>query len=165
MGRIYTVPFTGTLTNTGGDSDLFELIPAAEKPIRLYGLVLAQHSDFKDAEEEGLRISIIRVPTTLTGGSGGSAVTPVATDDLDGAASFAAEANNTTIATTSGTLVVVEEFAWNVRMSPLERWWPDPDTRIAYRRAAAAAQAIVVRCQSTPTDDISIDITAYVEEM
>lgn len=165
MSRIYTVPYSGTLTNTGGDSDLFELVPAAEIPIRLVALVLGQSSDFKDAEEEGLRISILRLPTTFTSGSGGSSVTPVPVNPNDAAASFAAECNNTTIASTSGTAVTVEEFSWNVRMAPLERQWPDPDTRILQRRSAGSTQGLIVRCQSTPADDISITITAYVEEI
>ena len=164
MSRIYAVPYTGTLTNTGGNADLFEITPAAEKPIRLVGLVLSQSSEVQDAAEEALSISIIRLPDTVTS-SNGTAVTPVPLNDLDTAASFAAEANGATVATTTGSATTVEEFAWNIRMSPLERWWPDPDTRITYRRTAGTARALLVRCNTTVTDDISISITAYVEEL
>lgn len=162
--RVYTVSYKGTLAVAGTDSDLFELVPAAEKPICLLGLVLAQSTDFKDAEEEGLQIDILRVPATFTSGSGGSAVTPVPTDDLDVAASFAAECNNTTLASTSASLVTLESFAWNVRVVPMERWWAEEFTRFKVRRSAGNAQGLVVRCNTTPADNIDIAITAFVGE-
>jgi hypothetical protein len=52
------------------------------------------------------------------------------------------------------------EFAWNIRNSPLEMWWPEDKYAITCRQASA----LVVRCNSTVTDDITICITAYVEE-
>jgi hypothetical protein len=159
LGRIYTVPYSGTLTNAGGDADLFELTPADDKPIRLRGLVLAQTSEVADAAEESLRISIIHLGATVTSGNG-SSVTPVPLDPSDAAAGFTAEANGATVATTSGTATTVEESAWNIRISPLERWWPDA----LFAPMARQGAALVVRCQSTVADDVSIAITAYVEE-
>lgn len=161
MSRRYTVPYSGTLTNAGGDCDLFELTPADDKPIRLIGLILGQTSEVGDAAEEGLRISIIHLGATVTSGSGGSAVTPVPTDLVDSAAGFAAEANNSTVATTSGTSTTMYEFAWNIRITPMEMYWPDPAVAPLCRQAAA----LVVRCQTTVADDISIAITAIVEEI
>ena len=161
MGRIYTVPYQGTLTNAGGDADLFELAPAAGKPIRLRGLKLAQFSETGDAAEENVRLSIIRMTATVTSGSGGSAVTPVAVHGNDPAAGFAVECNNATVATTSGSSTILEETAWNIRQSPLEMWWPDGDVA----PDAKNAEALLVRCQSTVADDVSIAITAYVEEL
>src|SRR6185369_328666 len=107
MSRIYTVPYQGTITAAGTDSDLLEVLPADDKPVKLRGLLLSQSSEVGDTQEEGLRISIIRLPATVTSGSGGSAVTPVPMDSADVAAGAACEANNTTVATTSGTAVVV----------------------------------------------------------
>lgn len=160
MSRIYTVPYAGTLTNAGADADLFEISPADDKPCRLRGLILAQTSEVADAAEEGLRISIIRLPATVTSGNG-SSVTPAPIDSHAAAAGFAAEANGATVATTSGSAVTVEEFAWNIRVSPLERWWPDE----AFAPIVYQAEALVVRCQTTAADDISIAITAYIEEI
>jgi len=40
-------------------------------------------------------------------------------------------------------------------------WWPDERMAPFVRQAAA----LVVRCQTTPADDISIAITAVVEEI
>ncbi len=160
MARIYTLPYTGTLTLAGGDADLFEINPADDKPVRLRGLILAQTSEVADAAEESLRISIIRLPLTVTSGNG-TAVTPVAVDSHESAAAFTAKVNGATVATTSGTAVTLEESAWNIRMSPLERWWPDEQ----FAPTVYQAEALVVRCQSTVADDITIAITAYVEEI
>ena len=86
MGRIYAVPFNGTLTNAGGNSDLLEVLPADDKPVKLRGFTLGQTSELGDAAEESLRITVQRFAATVTGGSGGSAVTPVPMDSADAAA-------------------------------------------------------------------------------
>lgn len=159
MAGVYTVPYTGTLTLAGGDADLFELTPAANKPIGLMGLLLAQTSELADAAEEAIRVTIYRLPATVTSGNG-TAVTPVLIDSAQQAAGFAAEANGATVATTSGTAVIVAEFAWNIRSSPLEMWWPDDTAMFKARNA----EALIVRCNSTVADDVTICITAYVKE-
>lgn len=162
MSRIYRVPFQGTLTNAGGDSDLLEIVPADDKPCRLVGYVISQISEVGDAQEEGLRISILHMGATFSSGSGGSAVTPVKNDvDVDVAAGFTAECNNTTVATTSGTTTTLEEVGWNVRNTPWERWFPDDDSAPTVR----GTSGLLVRSQTTPADDISIDVTFYVKEL
>lgn len=161
MSRMYSIPYSGTLTNAGGDTDLLYILPADDKPCRLAGWIIGQHSEFGDAAEENIRLSIIRLPATVTVGSGGSAVAPVPLDDIDAAAGFTARCNDTTVATTSGTAETKEESAWNERATPYERWWPDPAMRYTVRQASA----LVVRCQTTVADDISIDMTFLVEEI
>lgn len=118
MGRIYTVPWTGTVTNTGGNADLWEITPADDKPCRLRGVRLGQTSEVGDTAEEGLSISVIHLAATVTSGSGGgsTSVTPVAVDaSVNVAAGFTAKVNSTTVATSSGTSTTVEELAWNER--------------------------------------------------
>lgn len=159
MSRVYTVPFQGTVTNAGGDNDLWIFEPADDKPIKLRGLKFAQFSEVADAAEEVLRISIIRMTATVTNGNG-SSVTPVPVDPTDTAAGFTSETNGTTVATTSGSTTVVEEFAWNVRNTPWETWWPDPEFCIKARQG----EAIIIRLQTTLADDISFAGTAYIEE-
>lgn len=158
MSRIYTVSYSGTLANAGGDADLFEISPADDKPCRIRGIVLGQTTELGDAAEENLRIDIIRGHTTS--GSGGSAGTAVPIDGADTAAAFACEVNNTTIAST-GTTATLESFVWNIRISPLERWWPDERFAPYVRQSDTT---LVLRCQSTPADDITFSITVYVEE-
>jgi hypothetical protein len=159
MSRIYTVVLAATVTAAGTDTDWFEVTPTDDKPVKLRGLVLGQTSEFADAAEEIIRFSIIRLPATVTSGNG-SAATPQPTDDIDVAAGFAAEVNGTTVATTSGTAVTLAEFSWNLRNTPYEMWWPDPEFAPKVRQAAA----MVLRMQSTLADDISATMTAYFEE-
>lgn len=159
MPREYTVPYSGTLTAAGGDADLFEFTPADDKPIELIGLKLGQHSEFGDAAAESIRISIIRLPATVTSGSGGSAPTPAKRNDsADAAAGFTVECNNTTVATTSGSAETLDEFGWNIQMSPCDFVFPEG----AYK--VKQGEALVVRCQSTVADDVSIAIQATVRE-
>lgn len=160
MGRIYSISYQGTVTNAGGDSDLLELLPADDKPVKLRGLLLSQSSEVGDAAEEGLRISILRMTATVTSGSGGSAVTPAPMDSADAAAGAAAECNNTTVATTSGSTVTVAEIAWNIRNSPYEMWFPDE----RFAPKAKQGEALLVRMQTTPADDFSGCFTFWVEE-
>ena len=160
MGRIYTVSYQGTITNAGGDSDLLELLPADDKPIKLRGMLLSQISEVGDAAEEGLRISILRMAATVTSGSGGSAVTPAPTDSADVAAGVAAECNNTTVATTSGSTVTWCELGWNIRLSPYEIWFPDD----RFAPKAKQGEALLVRMQTTPADDFTGLFTFWVEE-
>ena len=159
MGRIYYVPYTGTLTNAGGNSDLLEVLPANDKPVKLRGMVLSQISEVGDAAEEGLQISVQRFPATVTGGSGGSAVTPTPTDSANTAAGAATECNNTTVATTTGSAVVFGYFGWNIRNSPFEFWWPDADLA----PKAKQGEALIVRCDTTPADDMTINLMFVLE--
>lgn len=160
MGRIYTVSYQGTVTNAGGDSDLLEVTPADDKPVKLRGLIISQYSEIGDSQEEGLRISVLRLPATFTSGSGGSAPTPAPMDSADVAAGFAAECNNTTIATTSGTIVTLEELGWNERITPFEHWFPDGP----YCPKVKQTEGLIIRMQSTPADDFSGAFTFFLEE-
>jgi hypothetical protein len=124
-------------------------------------LKLSQSSEFGDSAEESLRITIRHMAATVTSGSGGSAVTPIKNDPgVDVAAGFTAEANNTTVATTSGTSTIMEEFAWNIRQTPYETPWWDDDMAPTARQG----EVLLVRCESTVIDDITIEITAFVKE-
>lgn len=162
MSSMYTVPFSGTLTAAGTDCDLGYFLAADDKPIRIRGMRISQTSEVGDAAEENIRISIIRLPATVTVGSGGSAVTPVDVDDrANTTAGFTARCNDTTLATTSGTAATLEEIGWNERATPYEVWWPDERFAPQCRQASA----LVVRNQTTVADDISILLTFWVEEL
>lgn len=163
MSRIYAVPFSGTITNSGGNVDLWSLQPADDKPIRLVGFTLGQITEVGDTAEESLDITVNRLPSTFTVGSGGSSVTAKAPvgSSADTAWSFTARVNDTTVATTSGTLTVEDQMGWNVRNTPYEHWYPDPEAR----PGAVQGQGLVIRCESTVADDINFRGVAYVEEI
>lgn len=162
MGRIYAVPFNGTVTNAGGDVDLWSFQPADDKPIRLRGFTLGQISEVGDTAEEGLRITVKRLPATFTVGSGGSAVTAAAPNrsSADTVWGFTARTNDTTVATTSGTAQVQDEFGWNERNTPLDRWYPE----LEFCPQCFQAQGIVIRCETTLADDMTFSGVAWVEE-
>lgn len=155
-GRIYTVVFANVSVSAA--QDLFEISPADDKPVEIVGMELAQNgvADVGDAQEELLRFSIIRGHST--GGSGGTAPTPRPVKRTDAAAGFAAEVNNTTVAS-AGTGVTIHEGAFNVRAGYIN-WWPEgcePD-------AGQGDGTIVVRIPA-PADAITLTGTLYVREL
>lgn len=162
MGRIYDVPFTGTVTAAGGDVDLFSLQPADDRPIRLLGFTLGQISEVGDAAEEGVRITVRRLTATVTIGSGGAVVTaaPPGADSGESAWSFTARANDTTVATTNGTNQILREVGWNIRSSPYDFLYPDA----RYAPKARQAEALIIRLETTLADDITFMGSVTVEE-
>jgi hypothetical protein len=159
MGRIYSIVGQGTIAAASGDADIFEITPADDKPVKLRGFLLSQISEVGDAAEEGLRVSVIRLPANVTSGNG-SAVTPQKMDSTDAAAGFSAEFNGGTVATTSGTAETLLETGWNVRNSPYEFWFPDE----RFAPKARQGEALVIRLQTTPADDLTGVFTAWLEE-
>jgi len=155
MGRPYTIQFENVEVSAA--QDFFEISPAANKPVRLLGMSLWQKSDLGDANEEALRVQIIR--GHATGGSGGSSVTPVPLQSTDPAAGFSAEVNNTTIASAGTAVVVASEYP-NIRIGT-EKWWPPECTPWAH----AGDTTIVVRLLAAPADAITMCGVLYVEEM
>ena len=99
-----------------------------------------------------------RVPVTATGGSGGStpAIGPV--NPTDQAAGFVVEANNTTVATTNGTLVELMADSFNIRTGLDLSFEPE------CRFGAVNATLLVVRLNVAPTDSLTMNGTIWVEE-
>ena len=161
MSRIYAVPFTGTLTIAGGNTDIWSFGPAANKPIKIRGFTLGQTSEIGDAMEENVRITVTRLPATYTVGSGGSAVTAATTpgNSTDTVWGFTARTNDTTVATTSGTAQVLDEFGWNLRNSPYEHWYPED----RFCPGAANLQGLVIRLESTLLDDVVFSGVVWVQ--
>jgi hypothetical protein len=153
MSRVYTVQFTGVAVTA--QQDLFELVAASTKTLRLMALFLSQSTEVGDTQEEGLSILIKSGQTTS--GSGGSGPTPVPLCVTDAAAGFTAEVNNTTKAT-SGTIVTHHADNWNVR-APFMIMWP-PEMRIPI----TGSRRLTIELGTTPADSITMSGTIYVEE-
>jgi hypothetical protein len=162
MSRIYAVPFTGTLTTAGGNTDIWSFAPVANRSINLRGFTLGQTTEVGDLAEENVRVTVIRLPATFTVGSGGSAVTAVATpgSSLDTVWGTSVRTNDTTVATTSGTAQILDEFGWNIRNAPYEHWYPDE----RFCPGAFNGQGLVIRLESTLVDDITFSGTAWFQE-
>ena len=105
---------------------------------------------------------LVEIDAVSSGAIGnGTSYTPVPIDETDAAAGFSAEYNGATVATTNATAATLEEFGWNIRATPLEMWWPED----RYAPQVRNAGALVVRCQTTAADDITVQATAYIEEL
>jgi hypothetical protein len=152
---VYTVEFEAVAVTA--QVDFFELTPADDKPVEIIGLFLSQSSDVGDAAEEILRYRVIRGHTS--GGSGGAAPTPRPVDRSDAAAGFAAETNNTTIAS-SGTTVNLHSDTFNVRTG-LQLWLPDG----CEWSASQGDTTMVVRLMAAPADSLTMSGTLYVREL
>jgi len=151
--RVYTVETESDATTTA--DDIIELDAAAEKPICVYGWMFGQSTDIKEAEEEQIRYRWIRGHTTS--GSGGSAPTPRPLSPLDTAASFAAEAFNTTAAS-AGTGVNLYSGNYNLRIGD-QIWLPEGS-----ELWTSGADLLVCRLLAAPTDSVSMTFTVWVRE-
>ncbi len=157
MGSIYTVEFeAAAIAALSGDYDLFEFTPADDRPIELVGLHLYVTSELGDAQDEWLRLRIIRGHTTS---GGGTATTPRPVNPRAAAAGFTAETVGATIATL-GTPINVWSGAMNVRAG-FEMWFPDG----CGPRADQADTTMVVRLMAAVADDVTMSGTAFVLEV
>lgn len=160
MSRIYVIPWNGTVTNAGGNADLWEISPADDLPVRIRGIRLGQISEVGDSAAEGLHISVKRLRATVTSGSGGTTSTPEEVGLANQAPSFTAEHNNTTVATTTGDTEILDALGWVIQNSPFETWYPDRE----YAPKAIQTETLVVRMETTPADDFSFVGAIWVEE-
>jgi hypothetical protein len=161
QGRIYTVQFDNVAATVA--QDLFSLRPAADKPVRLLGVVVGQTNRTGDANEDMLRWSVIRMTgATLTIGSGGTAPTPGAVNFGDGAAGFTARVNDTTIATTSGTSTTLHADCFNTRVGL--QYFPIPEMQHG-AIASGGNGALLVRLLEAPSASTTFSGTCYVEEL
>jgi hypothetical protein len=136
---------------------LFELDPAAEKPIQVYGLFIKTSSEVAEAQEEWLRIEVVTGHTT-SGSTPDVSPTPQIVGSATGqAAGFTAECLNSTLAS-AGTASIKHEDAFQVR-NGYDFWWPEGS-----EPESSGTSLLVVRGLSTVADDVTIQATVYVRE-
>lgn len=139
MGRIYTGAFSGV--SVSATQDFFEITAPSSAVVVLHEVHIT--NDASETSEQ-LPVSIIRVPATITSGSGGSSVTAWKKSPGDASAGATVEANNTTVATTSSTLETIHRLGDNV----LNGWhwvWA-PESRIVIPPSGC----VVVRLGTAP---------------
>jgi hypothetical protein len=73
---------------------------------------------------------------------------------------FTARTNDTTVATTSGTAQVLDEFGWNERNTPFPQWYPDE----RFCPSCKQGEGLVIRMETTLADDMTFSGTAWIEE-
>lgn len=157
-GQMFTLTFQDeTILNADGDIDVWEVIPATDRPIWIAGFVLSQNEELGDAAEEQLRWSIIRGFTTSSNGTSTTA-RPVGDSAITSA--FTAERLGEIVAVT-GTPHFGHSDGWNVRQPLL--WLPPENMWI---KCDAGDNRIVVRIEEAVADDISgVNSTLYVWEV
>jgi len=155
MGRLYSVTIDNVAATTA--VDFFELTPADDKPIVIHEIRIGQSTEFGDAMDEMLRVSIIRGYTAS--GTGGSTPTPAPLNFDDAAAGCISDTMNTTLANT-GTAVILLADTFNVRSGWL--YVPTPECRI---RVGQGNTTAVVRLVAAPTDSVTFSATIIFEEL
>lgn len=159
---VYAVSFfEQSITNANGDYDFFELRAAADKPIEIVAIFLANKSEIGDAQEEQVSWAIARFSGGTFTSSNGTSFTPLKTDPSDNAASFTAEYVGSSIATTTGTLEYPHVDTFNIR-SGLQYVCP-PEIRI--KVDGGAQSALTIRLRTALTDDATFSGTVYVREL
>lgn len=155
MSRMYATSFENVAVTAA--QDFFEIVPADDKPCILHAVFLSQSTDVGDAEEEMLRIKVIR--GHATSGSGGGTANEIQLNPNDAAAAYTGEINNTTIAST-GTPVDLHAEAFNVRTGWQMIWTPEMRPVVTQTQSR-----MVVRLMAAPTDSLTMSGVMYVEEV
>jgi hypothetical protein len=157
MPRVYTVEFENVTWAVGsGDIDAFSIDPGTDKPTAIKSVVIKTTSELQEAQEEWLRLRIIRGHTTV--GSGGAAATARPLSPVDTAYGGSVRTNDTTVAS-AGTGLNLWSDAFQVRIgyelfrAPEDYFW------------TSGADFLVVRLMAAVTDDVvvngTIDIVEY----
>lgn len=148
----YAANFDATAFTTA--TDIFEMTPAVDRPIRVWGLSLLQTTDLGDASEEVLRIGVYR---DATAGSGGTALT----EYLYGNAALGV--TNTCAVRTAGTSstggTLIDIIGWNIRIPLL--WIPIPEMRPKFSNIAAEGPTSTFRFIAAPADSVTISGVIY----
>lgn len=153
---LYAANFSAQAITTA--TDIFEITPAADRPVVIYGLSLGQTTDLGDASEEVLMIGIYR---DCTAGSGGTSNTEYVYTNHSAAATNTAGTRSLGTASTGGTLIDI--IPWNIRIPLL--WIPIPEMRPKFTNIAAEGPVSTFRLIAAPADSITVSAVLYWAEL
>lgn len=153
-GRVYSIQFNNVAV--AAVQDLIALYCGASMACELHGLVIGQISGTTVAN---LRLSVKRLPATVTAGSGGNTATPRKAMSGDGAAVATARINDTTQATTSGTSATLLSDVFNT-VNGYQFFWP-PDDRPTF----APNEAAVFSLDQAPAGSLTMSGTLIFAEL
>jgi len=121
---MYSAQFSGVSVSVA--QDFFEVTAPATAVVVIHEIHVTQ--DDSETSQQ-LPAAIKRIPATVTSGSGGSSPTPRKLGGvLDAAASATIEVNNTTRASSSGTIEIIRRISENILNG--WHWVFTPETRI-----------------------------------
>lgn len=154
MGRAYSIEFAGV--SVSAVQDLIALYAGASMACKLHGVVIGQVTG---TTVQNLKLSVNRLPTTVTAGSGGSTPTPQKINRGDAAATATAHVNDTSQATTSGTKAVLHADVFNT-VNGYQFFWPPDD-----RPVIGLSEAAVLSLDTAPSSAMTMNGTLYFEEL
>lgn len=147
--RMYVVTFAGTITNAGGDNDLFSILPGTGRGCIIVSCKITVTSELADAADEALDVRIKRGATTQ--GSVGNAATAYPLDEGNGiTATATCRTLDTTIAS-GGTEVEIDAHAppqrneYRYQPIPAEFIRVENPSVLAFRLATAVADDVTGR--------------------
>lgn len=152
--RVYAVPFKNV--SIAAAQDVIGIYAGSAKALEIHEIRLGQTTITTAAQ---LRLTLRRLPATVTSGSVGSASTPVPQNKNDTAASFTARVNDTTQATTSGTAIDYTPDVWNL-VNGYDMLYAPED-----RPVINPNEAFVVSLDQAPSQSINCSGVAIVAEL
>jgi len=153
-GRMYSVNFASVSVSAA--QDLINITATSGMAFKIHRIEIGQTTLTSWA---ALPIKLIRLPATVTPGSGGSAVTPSKMNNGDAAATVTARSNDTTPATTNGTATILLAREWELLNGFLVVFTPDE------RPVIAPSQAVQLNLPSAPSSATTLSATVLIEEL
>lgn len=154
MARAYSVSIDQIAVSAA--QDLFGLYAGANMAFRLLRIELGQRSL---TSWEAKPIKLIRMPATVTTGSGGTTPTPQKFNNGDAAATVTAHINDTVAMTTSGSASILFARTWEFLNGFF--WLPTPREEIVI----APSQALAVNLPVAPSASMTVSGTIEFEEV
>lgn len=156
MARRYTVTTENVAVSAA--QDLIQVIGAAGKTVKIKRVAVGA-ADTTLVTAQSMRLTANFLPATVTNGSGGSTPTFQKVDPGDANPSVTALANNTTVATSSGTAVAIE--SWGVHIfAGLDFSFPAGAEPVL----GAATESFTFKLLSTVSGTVHLTTTVEVEE-
>lgn len=154
MGRVYSLSFSDVAVSAA--QDLLIAQASSSVPIAVHSVTLTQKTL---TAWEAKNVRIRRVPATVTLGSGGSTPTPRPLLKNDAAAGGTYHANDTTPATSSGTIVDLHSEEWNFLNGFY--YLPPPEDR----PVIGVSEAVTVKLDTAPSAAMTCSGTIVFEEL
>ncbi|MEO8926359.1 MAG: hypothetical protein ABI306_04270 [Caulobacteraceae bacterium] len=153
-GRMYSIAFAEVAVSAA--QDLIAVTATAGMAFRIHRIELGQRGL---AAWEAKPVKLIRLPATVTAGSGGTAAAAQRLNNGDAAPTLTARANDTTPASTSGTASVLVARDWELLNGLLIVFTPDE------RPVIAPGQSVSLNLPVAPSAAMTASGTMVVEEL
>ena len=153
-GRMYSINFLDV--SVSATQDLINITSTAGMAFKIHRIELGQRSL---TAWESKPVRLLRMPVTVTAGSGGTAVTPAKLNNGDAAATVTARANDTTAMTTSGSSAILMARDWEFLNGFLVVFTPDE------RPVIAVSQGVALNLPTAPSGATLVSGTILIEEL